>query len=333
MALNSWWAGDRDQRYWMEITDREVLGVDLTAPQVNAAGRPEWSYTLVTETAPGDVVLHWLRRGGTSALVGWSVVTGPLSTGSITWQAHGTRGRARGKASTNPSWTMQCGGFNSLSRPVGLRDVSAAEGRLRRVREKLATQHGDPIYFPFSFYRPGEMRAAQAYLTKFPSELIGIFPELRGVFDRGVPVRSQGRRSVRIGVGNRRLSDPALRKAVEQHAVNSAKSHYFAAGATEIIELGAPYDLLVRGLGPDRHVEVKGSTLDAVAVELTVNEVVHARDFPKTDLVVVDQIEWSGDSTRGFVTAGGNLRIWSDWTPADDALTATLFRYELSDPV
>jgi hypothetical protein len=90
MALNLWWSDRPAERYWMEITDRPVLGDDLLAPQTGGTGRPEWSYTLVTETRPGDVVLHWHDEGSRRALVGWSEVTGPLSAGTITWQAHGT---------------------------------------------------------------------------------------------------------------------------------------------------------------------------------------------------------------------------------------------------
>ena len=32
-ALNAWWEGDARERYWLEITDRLDLGIDLHAPQ------------------------------------------------------------------------------------------------------------------------------------------------------------------------------------------------------------------------------------------------------------------------------------------------------------
>src|SRR5690242_6268596 len=112
MGLNLWWSDRPNERFWMEITDREDVGVDLLAPQYDGVGREQWSYTLVTETRPGDVVLHWHKtKLGQPALVGWSEVTGPLSVRSMTWQARGTRGRARGVPTTGPSWTMQCGGL------------------------------------------------------------------------------------------------------------------------------------------------------------------------------------------------------------------------------
>ena len=54
-----WWDGDSAESYWMEITDRSDLGVDLKAPQRDDSGAEKWTYALVREVSPGDVVLHW----------------------------------------------------------------------------------------------------------------------------------------------------------------------------------------------------------------------------------------------------------------------------------
>ena len=94
MAINDWWSGEVSERFWMETTGRDDLGVDLHAPQLNGAGRPEWGYALVAETQPGDVVLHWHKSLiGRPAMVGWSVVTGPLSVDEdYSWMPLGSRG-------------------------------------------------------------------------------------------------------------------------------------------------------------------------------------------------------------------------------------------------
>jgi hypothetical protein len=44
--------------------------------------------------------------------------------------------------------------------------------------------------------------------------------------------------------------------------------------------------------------------------------------------VVVDGIEWSR-SDSGIITAGERLRVWSDWTPNDENLSARRFAYAL----
>jgi hypothetical protein len=134
--------------------------------------------------------------------------------------------------------------------------------------------------------------------------------------------------AVRVAVGVSRLQDPLLRKAVEDWAVERAMRHYRDKGATRVDILGKPYDLDVHGLGPIRHVEVKGSSSEAIAVELTVNEVTHAHNYPHTDLVVVDHIDWHRDGQR-YVASGGRLRIWEGWRPADEDLSATRFRYDM----
>jgi hypothetical protein len=155
MPLNLWWIDQPAERYWMEITDRPILGEDLTAPQTRDGGDEYWSYSLVTEARPGDVVLHWHKNlVGEPAIIGWSVVTGPLAEGQITWQARGTSGRARGRATTGPSWIMPCDGFNELPRPVTKAELLRNATAIKRIRHQLEDQVGT-AYFPFVFYASG----------------------------------------------------------------------------------------------------------------------------------------------------------------------------------
>jgi hypothetical protein len=80
---------------------------------------------------------------------------------------------------------------------------------------------------------------------------------------------------------------------------------------------------------PSRYVEVKGSTGAVSSVELTVNEVTHANNYPCTDLIVVDNIVWSGSAETGYTTTGGVLRAWPSWSPEHDDLSVTRSRYDL----
>ncbi|WP_158073288.1 protein NO VEIN domain-containing protein [Amycolatopsis sp. CB00013] len=333
MAINDWWAGDDNERFWMEITDRSDLGDDLNAPTLNGAGREEWGYTLVTETRPGDIVLHWhrtlLRQ---PALVGWSTVVGPLAIEEhYTWTAHGTRGRERARPTTGQGWRMPCTGFQRLAQPVDKRRLIELEPQLLQVHERLSQRVRGALYFPFMFYRPGEVRAAQTYLTKFPAALVDLLPELSTLrAPKSIdtpPTRSAGNK--RSGGAYRRLQDPELRRVIELHAVRLATQHYLDQGATEVEELGKPYDLRVLGLGPERHVEVKGSSVDAIAIELTANEIAHAHNHKPTDLVVVDRIETRRRDDGGYDATGGHLRIWEDWEPDQQRLAPTQYRYPL----
>jgi hypothetical protein len=105
----------------MEITNRRDVGIDLNASQRDGAGNESWNYSLVTATRPGDVVFHWHTDWfENSAIIGWSEIVGPLEeVYPYTWQARGTRGRARGVPTVGRrGWRMPCANFTELTRPV-----------------------------------------------------------------------------------------------------------------------------------------------------------------------------------------------------------------------
>jgi len=112
------------------------------------------------------------------------------------------------------------------------------------------------------------------------------------------------------------------------HAVDTAIEHYGHLGGTDFVKVGKPYDIRFILNGVERHVEVKGSSLFIETVELTINEVTHAHGYEPTDLVVVDGIEWSRSNDM-ITTTGGRLRVWRDWTPREDDLSARRFAYSL----
>jgi len=292
----------------------------------------------VAEVRPGDRVLHYAANAkGGPAIVGWSEAVDLPSTGTITWQARGTRGRARAHAITGPSWYVPLGGFHPLAMTVRGRDLNVIEEELSAVRSGLEAEHGKPVYFPFFQYHPGEIRAQQGYLVKFPAALFDLLHELDAVRSNVGAVEGSGALLGKAELAEKpaptgelmRTQDPELRVAIEQHAVERAIAHYAALGATDIVTLGKPYDIRLKLDGTERHVEVKGSARDIAQVELTVNEVSHARDFQPTDLIVVESIEWSKNADGTVVTAGGQLRIWRDWSPEEAALSAQKFVYSL----
>jgi hypothetical protein len=134
------------------------------------------------------------------------------------------------------------------------------------------------------------------------------------------------RRSRKGGAG--RLADTALRIAIERHAVHLAVQHY--RGMDYIVtEVGKPYDLRAVKEDEELHVEVKGSTRTTDDVELTRNEVLHAHEI-RTDLYVVDCIDWDVQADGTISPSGGRERLWPDWQPAEATLTPTHFRHQLS---
>ncbi|WP_138733089.1 protein NO VEIN domain-containing protein [Modestobacter excelsi] len=337
MALNTWWTSDPAQRYWMEITHREDLGANLHAPKLNAG---VWSYDLVSQVQPGDRILHW-KSGPTRAMLGWSQVTGPATTvPQYTWQPRGTVGRSQRGPRTSEGWVAPLGGLTMFSRPPTLEALLPLLDNLLELSAALAARHGEPTYFPFYRYGGTRVRTQQAYFVKFPVELFDLIPGIESarrsaeaeVEDADVPEDFQPASKAAPCGRTTRAQDPKLRAAIERRSLDVAVAYYQGLGATDWKELGKPYDIAVTVDGIERHCEVKGSSMVIDTVELTINEVDHGRACAYADLIVVDGITVSRDKATGEIHAtGGRPRIWSDWSPAEDALKARKFAYQLPD--
>ena len=62
--VHDWWADDPRQRFWLEITDRRDIGVDLHCPQRDADGNRTPGYSLIWWVERGDILL--IQTGCTS---------------------------------------------------------------------------------------------------------------------------------------------------------------------------------------------------------------------------------------------------------------------------
>ncbi|MFF4827097.1 DUF3883 domain-containing protein [Streptomyces sp. NPDC001312] len=335
MAINKWWGHDPNERYWLEITNREDIGTNLLAPQANDRGEEYWSYALVREVRPGDLVLHWDKNYG-PGVVGYSHVRAEAFASTITWQSRGTYGRKRGESRPEAAWEAPLGGYRRLKHPVTQARIREIEPRIRALRDRLTEEVGSPIYFPFALSDARPVRAAQGYLTKLPRALVEELPELRQLRQTAIsephepeaadlpPVSlPKPRRSTGYG----RQRDAKRRQAVERYAMDLVLSHYRSLGY-EVEDVGdhSPWDITACKNGAEIHVEVKGSTTTREAIDLTEGEVRHAEGVP-TCLVVIDQIELGDD----LHCHGGRWRTWSGWAPAREELVATAYRYPLPE--
>lgn len=158
--MRRWWDGDAGERFWLEVTDRQDLGANLHAPQVDDAGREHWSYALVAEVEAGDVVLHWWKiPGAEPALVGFSYAVGDVQQSTIRWKAHGTAARAAdAPVRTKPSWLMPLTEFTQFDTPITLARLRQLENELQAAKEATLAANEDAAYFPFSFSEKRPMR-------------------------------------------------------------------------------------------------------------------------------------------------------------------------------
>ena len=135
---------------------------------------------------------------------------------------------------------------------------------------------------------------------------------------------------IKRGIG--RATDPARNKAIEQRAMEKAARCYREAG-WEVEDVssrrGLGYDIRCTRNGEELHVEVKGVSTDGSEVNLTRNEVEHAREHPRPVLFVVSGIEVSYAGDGSPVASGGTARILDPWRLGDGELAALSYSYRL----
>lgn len=101
------------ERYWLEITDRPDIGVDLHAPQRDASGNPTPGYSLMWWVIPGDAVFHYDRRQ--RAITAWSRAVGGVAEAPVVWLSHRSATHRRiGAAQAQPGWWLDLEGPYAL---------------------------------------------------------------------------------------------------------------------------------------------------------------------------------------------------------------------------
>jgi hypothetical protein len=321
----------------MEITNRDDLGADVRALQRDGSGPENWSYALVTALRPGDVVLHWHKTlNAAPGVVGYSTaVDGPFEDQPI-WNARGTYGRRRtGNDQPQPAWRYDLTAYTALPTQIDQEAFRRVEPRLREIYEELRNRYTGPLYYPFSFFTSRPLRLTQAYMVKVPAAVLDAVRELAVIPRPRLPERQSrpsspgARPRKRAGSnGSGYLMDQVLKVALEQHAVRVVMDHYHDVEGYEVEDVGKreSYDVHATRETEELHIEVKGSSGSADKVELTSNEVGHAHGTD-THLVIVDEIQWRRLPDGTIETSGGRARRWTAWTPAEDDLEASRYRY------
>ena len=174
-----WWAEQPDEIFWLEITEREDLGLDLNAPAEREGGTEYWSYAFVQEVREGDIVLHYRTRPR-GTLTHWSRAVGEPYRDEVLWGAHGQEsGRGPVAPYLRPGWRHPLDGPYELAEPVTPDQLRDLEPRVREFIEQLQGEHPrEALYFPFQLSDKSPLRAFQGYLTKFPRALVTSIPQL-----------------------------------------------------------------------------------------------------------------------------------------------------------
>ena len=59
MFENVWWQKYTEEYYWVEVTKRDDIGEDLKAPLKDGGNKDYWSYSILQQMRPGDLVIHY----------------------------------------------------------------------------------------------------------------------------------------------------------------------------------------------------------------------------------------------------------------------------------
>lgn len=176
-SIHRWWHRHINERYWLEVTDRPDIGINLKAPITNEKGKDFWSYSLLRHVNPGDVIFHYDKNS--QAITARSIAVGETWNDIITWAAHGTYARDAG-IEPHPREGLYLGleEYGPLQVPVTLDQIRASASTINARLEKLGEAVSGPLYFPFERSTKRETRPLQGYLFKLPSFLLDLFKNL-----------------------------------------------------------------------------------------------------------------------------------------------------------
>lgn len=185
----------------------------------------------------------------------------------------------------------------------------------------------------FDGERPVSMQfSLDDYVENPPEQLRALYEWRPGVNRKLKPIEAPDRKPrVRIS-GQGRQSDPRKRKAVELRAMVVAQEYYEKRGYS-VTDTSAnnPYDLQCTNGSETRRIEVKGLTGSLGPVEVTIGEVLSARNTDcETDLFIVYSIALVETESSKIEGEGGKTHVLDNWTPGDDALEPIRFRFIIS---
>ena len=191
-----WWQHHPEQRFWMEIAGAKAPGLDLRAPITSLDERPVWHWDLVRLVRAGDVVLHWFTTpAGATGIVGWSVAASDPVIESHVWVPRTRPDVDPAHEGRRPHWVVPLRDFTPLPRPITRDDVETIHTEVIRLEERLSEAYQQFKYYPFQDYRPTQIRARQAYLTKMPVELLSLLNRLGRL---GFEVEYEAHRGARL---------------------------------------------------------------------------------------------------------------------------------------
>src|SRR6202142_302773 len=139
--IHTWWDKRPGEIFWLEVTGRTDIGLNLKAPQANEHGDEFWSYSLLKYLRQGDVVFHYDRKK--QAIVACSIASGELWIDKITWAARGVYARDAGiQPYIRPGWYVGLEDYKQLKNPLELEVIRGFQTEISHLISQLTTEVG-----------------------------------------------------------------------------------------------------------------------------------------------------------------------------------------------
>lgn len=161
--IHTWWVKRPGEIFWLEVTGRPDIGVNLKAPQANEHGADFWSYSLLKYVCPGDVIFHYDRTQ--QAIIARSTASGELWIDNITWAARGAYAREAGiQPHIRPGWYVGLEDYQQLRTSLDLQLIRAFQKEISKLYGRVDCS-GRPTFI-FSI-RNGQCSSHEAHAGVF----------------------------------------------------------------------------------------------------------------------------------------------------------------------
>ncbi len=203
---------------------------------------------------------------------------------------------------------------------IGKISESSTGGRRKRIRLRVDV----PGYQPDDAARLADRLAAP--ITETAEEELRYSP----VEQAEEAVQAAAGKPARRGTGQGFQRNQEIKAKVEALAMKMATEFYAGKGwVVRDVHSAESYDLLCLRNSEVKHVEVKGTTEDGAMVLLTPNEVLHARENPRTALFVLSNIKVEPTKDGTINVTGGVCHLNDPWHIDDGTLAPLGFRYQV----
>lgn len=174
--IHTWWEGLSEERYWLDVTDREGREQLLASPRGEDKGYDSWAHRLITHVRGGDIVFHY--DATRQAIVAMSLPHGRVEKKQLWWpHASDNPGDAATRVQL-PSWGIALRQASELGAIVPMDEIAHTQWNLFPTLRKLEDEVGDPLYYPFEMGNRTATRPLSGFIFKLPALLVSAVPEL-----------------------------------------------------------------------------------------------------------------------------------------------------------